>query len=202
MNAGGPLPPADNSWVAAVHTSASDFTPLGAGVVIDDRRILTAAHVAVRGDAKPGNPGSPEALWVAFPMASEDARRRVERIVLPAAHAPVKDLAILVLEDSVPAAVTPAPLRSPKPTDLTGRGWWAFGFPDGDELGNDATGAIGTPLAYGWIRLDTDSRYQIERGFSGTGLWSPDYQAVIAIVGQDHTRGDGRAITLHPAGAD
>jgi hypothetical protein len=35
MSAGVPLPPAENSWVAAVHKSSSDFDPLGAGVVID-----------------------------------------------------------------------------------------------------------------------------------------------------------------------
>jgi WD40 repeat protein len=195
MSTGGSLTPADSSWVAAVHESASDFESLGVGVVIDDRRVLTAAHVAVRVGAGPGN------LWVAFPMAPEGIRRRVARIVLPEAHVKVKDLAILVLEHPVPASVNPAPLRAPKPADLTDRRWWAFGFPEGDELGNDAAGTIGAPLAYGWIRLDTDtdSRYKIQRGFSGAGLWSPDYQSVIAIIGQGHTHGDGRAITMHEA---
>ena len=48
------------------------------------------------------------------------------------------------------------------------------------------------------MRLDTASRYPVARGFSGSGLWSPDYQAVVAVVGQaNDTNGDGLAITLH-----
>ena len=50
------------------------------------------------------------------------------------------------------------------------------------------------------MRLDKASRYPVERGFSGGGLWSPDYQAVVAVVGQaNDANGDGRAITLHQA---
>jgi WD40 repeat protein len=52
------------------------------------------------------------------------------------------------------------------------------------------------------VRLDTSSRYLIRPGFSGGGLWSPDYQAVVGIVGQAHSNGDGRAITLHQAAQD
>ena len=51
----------------------------------------------------------------------------------------------------------------------------------------------------GWVRLDTQSPYLARPGFSGGGLWSPDYQAVVGVVGQAHGTGDGRAITLHQA---
>ncbi len=37
--------PPTATWVAAVHASAEDFAPLGTAVVIDDRRVLTAAHI-------------------------------------------------------------------------------------------------------------------------------------------------------------
>ncbi len=56
MSADGPLPPADNSWVAAIHKSQSDFEPLGAGVVIDDRRVLTAAVGRTVGVTAPTGP--------------------------------------------------------------------------------------------------------------------------------------------------
>jgi len=39
----------------------------------------------------------------------------------------------------------------------------------------------------------------VEPGFSGGGLWCPDYGAVIGVVGEANDRGDGRAITLHQA---
>ena len=180
-----------DSWVAAVHASEDDFVPLASGVVVDERTILTCAHVAAEAAE----------LWVAFPKAEDgglDVRRRVERVV-QAKRPTIQDLALLVLSEPVPSAVTAAPLRSPRSSDLTGRRWWAYGFPGGDPVGNSADGSVGSALAYGWVRLDAQSRYHVQPGFSGGGLWSPDYQAVIAIVGQANDRGDGRAITLRHA---
>lgn len=186
--------PGTDSWVASIHLSEDDLTPLGGGVLIDARRVLTCAHLVMNRDN----------LWVAFPRAEKAAgvvRRRAERIVVPAGRYAVQDLALLVLAEPVPPGVTAARLRCPSPSVLAGLRWWAYGFPGEDHLGNSADGIIGAALAYGWIRLDALSRYQVERGFSGGGLWSPDYQAVIAVVGQANDRGDGRAITLHQADA-
>jgi hypothetical protein len=105
--------PEADAWVAAIHASPDDFEPLGAGIVLDHRRILTCVHV-VAGLPEAG--GMP-AVWAAFPKAEEDAsastRRRVERVILPDARTPVNDLAILVLAEPVPAGVPPAPLRCP-----------------------------------------------------------------------------------------
>jgi WD40 repeat protein len=188
-------------WVAAIHAAHDDYEPLGSGVVLDDYRILTCAHVL---EGMPEIDGVPVA-WVAFPKAEENAaeeRRQVTRVVFPDARAPIKDLAILLLAGPIPAGVTPAPLRCPRPTDLVGKRWWAFGFPRSDRfaLGSTADGQVGGALAHGWIRLDTTSRFPVEHGFSGGGLWSPDYEAVVAIVGHaDGAHGDGRAITLHQA---
>jgi WD40 repeat protein len=69
-------------------------------------------------------------------------------------------------------------------------------------VGDYADGQVGAALAYGWVRLDTRSQYVIRPGFSGGGLWSPDYGAVVGIVGQAHANGDGRAVTLYQAHLD
>ena len=67
--------PLTSTWIAAVHASAMDFTPLGTAVVIDDRRVLTSAHVVMfSGKVRPQ-------VWVAFPMSEDpsapgDARYR------------------------------------------------------------------------------------------------------------------------------
>ena len=55
-----------------------------------------------------------------FPKAERCPRRRVAAVtvVLPAR---VKDLAVLVLDEPVPAGVEPAPLRFPSGQDLVGR---------------------------------------------------------------------------------
>ena len=185
-------PPAD-AWVAAIHSTEDDFEPLGTAVVLDGTRVLTCAHVVIGENGKVRDP-----LWVAFPKAEECPRRKVATVTV-AYSPPVRDLALLFLREPVPAGVDPAPLRCPKPADIVSSTWWAFGFPNRDPVGNSADGHVGTSLGYGWVRLDTSSRYLVERGFSGGGLWSRDYEAVVGVVGQAHANGDGRAITLHQA---
>jgi WD40 repeat protein/DNA-binding SARP family transcriptional activator/DNA-binding XRE family transcriptional regulator len=185
-------PPVD-SWAAAVHASEDDAEPIGTAVVIDASRVLTCAHVVVTADGAAREP-----LWVSFPKADRWPRRRVAAVTV-AYSPPAKDLAVLVLAEPVPAGVEAAPLRSPRPTDLAGGTWWAFGFPDRDPVGGAADGVVGAALALGWVRLDTQSPHLARPGFSGGGLWSPDYQAVVGVVGQAHGNGEGRAVTLHQA---
>ncbi|HEY7360951.1 MAG TPA: trypsin-like peptidase domain-containing protein, partial [Streptosporangiaceae bacterium] len=179
--------------MAAIHARQDDFDPVGAGVVVDGDQVLTCAHVVTSGDGLVREP-----LWVSFPMADGCPRRRVTAVTI-ADPLPVSDLAVLALDEPVPAGVEAAALRFPKPTDLAGRAWWAFGFPDRDPVGDAAAGVVGAPLALGWVRLDTPSGDLARPGFSGAGLWSPDYQAVVAVVGRAHGNGEGRAITLHQA---
>jgi len=185
-------PPAD-SWVAAVHASEDDVEPIGAGVVIDASRVLTCAHVAATADGAARDP-----LWVSFPKADRWPRRRVAAVTV-AYSPPVKDLAVLVLHEPVPAGVEAPPLRFPRPADLAGRAWWAFGFPDRDPIGDAVDGVVGAALALGWVRLDTPSPHLARPGFSGGGVWSPDYQAVVGVIGRVHGNGEGRAVTLHQA---
>ncbi|MBV9651067.1 MAG: trypsin-like peptidase domain-containing protein [Pseudonocardiales bacterium] len=185
--------PPSVAWIAAIHASADDFVPLGTAVVIDDRRVLTCAHlVTVASSVRPQ-------LWVAFPLSDDPfgPRRQVRQVRL-AAH-PMADLAVVELEEPIPPGVAVAPLRCPKPADVVHRAWWAFGFAGNDPRGYQADGMIGASLGYGCVRLDTEARYHVEVGFSGSGLWCPDYGAVVGVVGQPDDRGDGRAILLHQA---
>lgn len=51
VNADGPIHPAEDSWVVALHSSATGSgSRRGAGVAIDGRRVLTRAHAVLRGD--------------------------------------------------------------------------------------------------------------------------------------------------------
>jgi WD40 repeat protein len=103
---------------------------------------------------------------------------------------------ILILDGPVPEGAYQAPVRLPEASDLAGREWWAYGFPSEEPHGNTASGQIGARLADDRLRLDTNSRYTIQDGFTGAGLWSPDYQAVVGIVTDVNARGDGQAITF------
>ncbi|WP_329577000.1 trypsin-like peptidase domain-containing protein [Kitasatospora sp. NBC_01250] len=185
--------PASDGWVTSIHASAAGDA-LGSGFLIDERRVLTCAHVA-----RPA--GRPEGeLWVAFPKLPELMTRRiqVEQVVLPEARfqAVQPDLAVLVLAEPAPPHAA-ARLRRPTPDDLVGRTWWSFGFPNGRLLGNSADGGVGESLGFGWVRLDTGSRYPVRPGFSGAALWSPEYDAVVGVLGQANgEHGDAQAITL------
>ncbi len=160
-------------------------------MVVAERQVLTCAHVVLSaGEVR-------EPLWVSFAAAAAERRRAASVVV---AYAPsVTDLAVLHLDQDVPAGAQAAPLRRPRPPDLVGLPWSAFGFPDRDPLGQTADGLVGAPLAHGWVRLDSTSPVLARPGFSGGGLWSPDYRAVVGLVGQARGDGDGRAITLHEA---
>ena len=183
--------PPEFSWVAAVYESEKDWRPLGAAVVLDSDRILTCGHVISDNGVKHTE------LWAAFPMVT-NRRRRIEEIEIDY-NPPVVDVAVLTLAESVPLGVTAAPLQCQPPDKLKRGRWWAFGFPDRDPIGNSASGTVGEALAYGWVRLDTNSDYILRAGFSGGGMWSEDFQAVVGVVGQAHSNGDGRAITLYQA---
>ena len=184
--------PSSDSWVAAIHTSERDRRPLGSGFLIDGQRVLTCAHVVFEGERQ-----RPE-LWVAFPKAHSMGYRRVPvRAVAapPCEERDVQDVAVLTLAEPVPEGYA-ARLRQPDIDSLVCRRWWTFGFPDG-MLGNSSDGVVGEVLSYGWIRLDTGSRYPVKSGYSGAALWSADYEAVVGVVSQAQSaNGDARAITL------
>jgi hypothetical protein len=193
MAADGSLRPPSSAWVAAVHATEADFRPLGAGVVIDAGRVLTCAHVLLeQGRLR-------KQVWVAFPNAA--GQRYVRRAaVLGAADyvPPVRDLAVLVLDEPVPAGIA-ARVLCPQGGDLVGLRWWAFGFPGGDPVGDAADGVVGESLSYGWLRLDPQSRSGLALGFSGGGLWSPDFAAVIGGSRAVCRVGAGRAVSLFQA---
>ncbi|MGW1158059.1 AAA family ATPase [Streptomyces sp. NPDC002519] len=180
--------------MAAIHAGEGDRLLLGSGFLVDGLRVLTCAHVVFEGGRLRSE------LWVAFPKAQSLGRRhrvRVQDVVAPAVedHA-IDDVAALILAEPVPEKYA-ARLREPELGSLVHRRWWAFGFPDKGMLGNSSDGVVGEEIGYGWVRLDTGSRYGVKSGYSGAALWSPDYDAVVGMVGQAQgENGDARAITM------
>ena len=194
------------SWIASIHASQTATAPLGMAVVIDECRLLTSAHVVLTKDAdgrtQPGGPVR-AGLWVAFPMCDEPVTRRGVSSVRVASRYVVEgetaDVAVLELDDPVPEGVRAAPLRLLKTSDVVERPWWGFGFAHGRRFGNDASGVVGGHAGHGWVRLNSASKPGLARGFSGGGLWSSEYEAVGAVIGQANDEGDGLAMTLHTA---
>jgi WD40 repeat protein len=191
--------PKRDPWSVALHAGPADpqgnpaaDRPLGAGVLVDQWRVLTCASVLG------GRGGEDDPLWVAFPKAgvSWTVRRRVVSVRADAAS----DIAVLVLAESAPPGVQPARLSCPDGADLVGEAWWTFGFPVDAAFGSDAFGFVGASLAYGWVRLDAESPQGLTPGFLGAGVWSPRFEAVIGVIGRVHAGGqrggEAAAVTL------
>ena len=158
------------SWIASIHASQTATAPLGMAVVIDERRLLTSAHVVVTSGGV-----REEGLWVAFPMceATPVARRAVSSVRVADLYRPedeTADVAVLELLEPVPEGVRAAPLRLLKAADVVERSWWAFGFAHGRRFGNEASGLVGGHAGHGWVRLNSDSKPGLAGGFSGGGL--------------------------------
>lgn len=185
----GGLRPRESVWVAAIHETPDDLSPLSAGFVIDSKRVLTHARAINARHARG------EDLWVAFPKAGHliQERIRVRDVALPAQVA-INDVAILTLADPVPGEVA-ARLRCPTPGDLVGSAWWSFGFPGSDWRGGSLSGTVGEDLTYGLVRLDTVDWTPMEPGYGGAALWSPAYGAVVGMVSPANSS-DPCAMTL------
>lgn len=184
-------------WTVAIHTSASDREPIGAGVVIAHNLVLTCEHV-VRADGR-----LRDEIWIAFPKApgvSWGDRRRVRQCVYNGRPDKNVDVVLLELAEPVPGTVTPARLRCLPSGSLAGRSWWAFGFPHQAEHGGSAHGTMGDTLGYGHIYLDRLSDHGLASGFSGSPVYSSEYDAVVGLVEfaahGTAKEGDGHALTL------
>jgi hypothetical protein len=181
--------PPDVSWVVAVLDSEQPATPAASGILVDRSIVLTAKHVA--------NAIPPERQRIAFPLLEPD-RGEVRAVVRQHSDgSDSSDIVALELDGPAPREATPAAIRTPTSSSLANlQGlWWSFGFP-GDRLGNDSSGTVGAGLGGGVNRLDTESKYAVSAGCSGAGVWSPDYDAVVAMVLQADGRGSARALTL------
>ena len=58
---------------------------------------------------------------------------------------------------------------------------------------------MGESLGDGYIRIDADpgATFRLRAGFSGGGVWSPDFGAVVGVVVTADEHGNGEAVTLH-----
>ncbi|MEU9125740.1 serine protease [Streptomyces sp. NPDC048506] len=187
----------DFVWSAAI-SSAGGVE--GTGVLITPDAVLTCAHVVRCLD--------PDRLEVAFPYAASTPVPQsdtvgVASVQYGAAKVPgvpddIIDCAVLKLRPSG-TLPTPAPLRMVAPEQLVGEECCVFGYPSGESqmLGALARGRVSNRLPYGWIGLELPDGNVLREGFSGGGLWSVKYGAVVGLVAQaDSTERTGRALAL------
>jgi len=175
-----------DSWRVRILNAGG--SPVGAGVLLSDGRVLSCAHV-VRMALEPDDDGDPQSrpVLLDFPGSVEGKRCTAE--VLRGGWAPQLldergDIAVLGLLDSPPGDVRPAPLHRCGPTRK--RPVRAFGQPARAESGTWATAALrgAGGRSPDWIQLDAPPppSEQIAKGFSGAGVVDEDNGTVIGIV--------------------
>ncbi|KIZ14003.1 trypsin-like peptidase domain-containing protein [Streptomyces natalensis] len=183
--------------------------PVGAGVLVAERLVLTCAHVVNsalgRGRFEQSTPAGGDTVTLRLPhiAPARDLTARVlrELWVPPRAHAagcvPVEpgrvpyhgDLAVLELTDAPPEGAEPAPfLQHSHAGEVIAL--WASGNP------LPTVRAVPRVSAPPWIALDVLGGAQVTEGFSGGPLWDRERQAVVGLVAAVH-----RAPETAPPGA-
>ena len=143
----------------------------GGGVWVGGRWVLTCAHVVGR---------EPRTVMARFSFAGGEA---VPATVSPqgwlAEHQ--GDLALLELDRDPPLTARPAPLRLARA--VRGHACAAYGYPAGHDGGVfselEITGQTADRLQ---LKARDPHGHQIERGFSGTGLFDTETGAVVGLV--------------------
>jgi len=178
-------------WLLRISRAAGE-APVGAGLLLDERHVLTCAHV-VTGDQGRTAPVDP--VHVEFQHVEH--RGPILASVVNGGWYPEQedgtgDVAVLELHGHPPTAALPAPLRS------TQSGIWdhrfrTYGYPVGHErAGVPSRGVVIGAAGAEWIQLQSESTagYTLEAGFSGSPVWDINLGAVIGIVvTRDRPRG-------------
>jgi WD40 repeat protein len=145
--------------------------PSGGGVWVGDRWVLTCAHVI----------GSePRTVIVRFSFTGGEP---ITATVAPTGWLAGEqgDLALLELERDPPQSARPAPLRLAH--TVTGHACAAYGYPAGHDNGVWSESAVtGQTVDRLQLTARDDLGHQIEKGFSGTGLFDIETGAVVGLV--------------------
>ncbi|MFE3644029.1 tetratricopeptide repeat protein, partial [Streptomyces sp. NPDC059169] len=161
-----------------------DENPVGAGMLVTPRHVLTCAHVVRPGSAL-GVPAEP--VFVRFQHASE--HDPVPATVVPggwhpATGADAGDVAVLELGAPAPPEAAPAPLRATDPGTWDHR-FRAYGYPrEHPREGVPVRGEIIGHAGREWLQVEANphSGWGMEQGFSGSPVWDMNSQGVVGML--------------------
>jgi hypothetical protein len=176
---------------AIVRIWSVDGNIVGMGFLIDDREILTCAHVVTSAlgisDDTPELPT--DKICLDFPFVAPGDMLTAKAIFWP----PIQfhssneseheeDIAGLELDIEPPADVQSAILILAE--DLWNHEFRAFGFPGDNEDGVWASGVLRGHQTDDWVQIEDvrHTGYFIEPGFSGGPVWDEQLDGVVGMV--------------------
>lgn len=175
-----------------VRIRKSNGTVVGAGFLVQEKYVLTCAHVVAQAlGISLYTPEKPlEEVHLDFPSIDPGeilkARVVIWREVQEDNSSPPpddgEDIAVLKLETAPPVGAIPAPLLSKN--NLEGHRFAAFGFPGGHDNGVWAYGVLCGRQGAGWVQIEAEKEpgFRVEPGFSGTPIWDKKLKGIVGIA--------------------
>ncbi len=168
---------------ALVRIYGQQRAPVGAGILVTDRHVLSCAHVVNEALGLPHEHQLQPHDLVAldFPLLQPQQRQEA-RVVLwhPVTEGSAGDITGLELLTAPPLAAAPAQfVDQPELWDTDFR---MMGFPAGHDPGVHIKGRILGELANGYVQLEAERAYPIRPGCSGSPVWSEVAQGIVGIV--------------------
>ncbi|MER5614117.1 tetratricopeptide repeat protein [Streptomyces sp. NPDC002215] len=158
--------------------------PVGAGLLVTPRHVLTCAHV-VRPGRAPDVPEQP--VFVGFQYAS--GHEPLPASVVPGGWHPdtgdgTGDVAVLELGAPAPPEARPAPLRTTDPGTWDHR-FRAYGYPEEHRRrGVPVRGEIIGHAGSEWLQVEAapHTGWGLEKGFSGSPVWDVNSRGVVGML--------------------
>ncbi|WP_416985391.1 S1 family peptidase [Streptomyces sp. T028] len=190
----------ENPWRVRVDDERGH--PCGAGVLLDDRHVLTCAHVVRQAGAQPqGVADGVRIKSVACGPEWTRGARVVPGTWVYANGTRRGDVALLALDTPVDCGTRTTLWKAP----ISGGRVRMYGFPQAEPYGiwteAELAGSGGRQGEWGLLRRIRAGDPWIEPGYSGAGVVALDGEhrgSVIGIVVADHVNGDARAAWILP----
>lgn len=157
--------------------------PVGAGFLVDHRRIITCAHVVAAALGVHDATGASGEVTLDFPLINKGTALTARILPLGTYEsAKVDDIAIVELASDVPAQATPL-IFSKMPPKWGGK-FRACGFPARSPDGAWTNGVFRGPINDGRVELEGTqlTGYAIQPGFSGSPVWDESTGGVIGMI--------------------